>query len=88
VIIFAALYFSALHGGIAGVEGASSKEIDMDIRERLNSLAAAPKNWKAVAFMPNGDVRTFAAISEGAAKSWLDRLVDRHGVDGYVECMA
>ena len=57
----------------------------MDIRNRLTALAAASKNWQAIAFMPNGEIRTFDAPTEGMAQSWLDRLIARHGVDGYVE---
>lgn len=59
----------------------------MDIRSKLEAMAAAPKNWQAVWLMPNGDSRTIRQPREGMAKSWLDRNLKNHGGEGYVEYM-
>ncbi len=57
----------------------------MSITDRLEALAAAPKPWQGVIFLPNGDVRTLRQPREDMAQSWVDRMSDKYGIDGYVE---
>ena len=61
----------------------------MDIRAKLEAIAAMPKNWQAVWIMPDAaqTVRTIRQPTEKQCQSWLDRNVKNHGGEGYVEYM-
>ena len=52
----------------------------MDITTRLETLAAAPKPWIATITLPDGTLRHMRQPREGMARSWAQRMHDRHGV--------
>lgn len=52
----------------------------MDITQRLEALAKAPKPWLCTVTLPDGTLREHRQPREAMARAFGQRLADNHGV--------